>query len=426
MLSPQSLTDPIHNNVADMPEQLVETKAWVLLHALGFSGRHRPQIMHMRAELPRVLSDYELVNGWVKSLRVRKWINSNGQMNDVDPQEYADAQKYAEQVHLYLGREAQQKRYVWGDPQTQPAWLLKMQSHPWLLYGRGNPEIAQQKLRVAIVGSRGASSSGLLRTQKIAAALAKAGAVVVSGGAIGVDLHAHTGALEAGGSTIVVLAEPAQFTASRKNKEFPARIQRLFAMDESRCLAISPHGPWVPLGPSLFVSRNRHIAALADAVVVIEGRLDSGTRHTAEAARRYGIPIWAIPGDIDNPLAAMPNALLEEGHARALIDVERFISIITGRKEKPAAFSSLSTPSTNLQLPLHARENTRENTQTDDLSPTAARVATLLRSQKQMDLQTLTQTLALSTGTLLQCAMELELAGLLCRRADALVWMAPV
>ncbi|MEI6805964.1 MAG: DNA-processing protein DprA, partial [Myxococcaceae bacterium] len=81
-------------------------------------------------------------------------------------------------------------------------------------------------------------------------------------------------------------------------------------------------GPGTKLGRTLFVSRNQYIAALSDAILIIEGTLNSGTLHTARYAQKIGIPVWAIPGDPDNPLASAANFLLQSQSARALFNLE--------------------------------------------------------------------------------------------------------
>jgi DNA processing protein len=182
---------------------------------------------------------------------------------------------------------------------------------PLCAYARGGLTIAAAIPAVAIVGPRAPSVRAARLTNEIAAAIARAGGVVVSGGAQGIDRAAHESALAAGGRTIAVLGEPVALRDERRRW-----MHDLFDGAPERALSVTTSGPWVGHSDRLFVARNHHIAALAQAVLVVEGAVGSGTRHTAEAARRLGIPIWAIVGDTD--ASAVPNALVDAGRAQAL------------------------------------------------------------------------------------------------------------
>jgi DNA processing protein len=161
---------------------------------------------------------------------------------------------------------------------------------------------------VAIVGARAASRPGIDRAHALGKHLAAAGIHVVSGGALGVDGAAHRGALAGGGGTTVVLG-------SGVDVLYPARHARLFDQ-------IVAHGgalvSMFPLGmqprSSTFVQRNALIAALADAVVVVEADVHSGSMSTARAARDQGRVLGACPGTPGTArLLAAGAALVEHG-----------------------------------------------------------------------------------------------------------------
>jgi len=141
---------------------------------------------------------------------------------------------------------------------------------------------------VALVGTRGAHRDSLHLAHELAVELCEAGFVVVSGGAIGVDAAAHEGALAAGGCTVAVLGSGLQRLYPERNWDLFRRIARQGAV-------ISPHDADVPPRRAHFPQRNRIVAALAEAVVVVEAPARSGALNTARHARALGLPVLAAP-----------------------------------------------------------------------------------------------------------------------------------
>lgn len=159
---------------------------------------------------------------------------------------------------------------------------------------------------VSIVGSRAATSYGLAVARELAADLARAGVVVVSGLALGIDAAAHRGALEAGGRTVAVLACGA-------DRVYPARHRQLAAEIVRNGAIVSEMPPGTAPLPQFFPLRNRLISALASAVVIVEARERSGSLITAVHAANQGVDVFAVPGPIHAPTSAGPNRLLKEG-----------------------------------------------------------------------------------------------------------------
>ncbi len=151
--------------------------------------------------------------------------------------------------------------------------------------------LAAEMRCVTIVGARAASGHGMATARSLAAELAEAGFAIVSGGAIGIDAAAHRGALDVGGHTISVLATGVDIA-------YPARHRPLFdeILDSGRGALVSPFRLGVPPRKWRFVRRNRIIAGMADAVVIIEAGLASGAIYTAQAARDYDRVLGAHPG----------------------------------------------------------------------------------------------------------------------------------
>jgi DNA processing protein len=141
---------------------------------------------------------------------------------------------------------------------------------------------------------------------RLAAALAEAGAVVVSGLAAGIDAAAHQGALEAGGYTIA-------FQACGPDRVYPAMHRSLAGRIEKRGAVVSEFAPGTPALPHHFPLRNRLISGLATLVVVVEARVRSGSLVTARLAADQGRDVFAVPGPITSPVSEGPNRLLRDG-----------------------------------------------------------------------------------------------------------------
>jgi len=183
---------------------------------------------------------------------------------------------------------------------------------PAILLAEGERPDALDAPRVAIVGTRAATPHGIADARSIAATLAEAGVTVVSGLAIGIDGAAHEGALDAGGLTVGVVATGLDVV-------YPRRHRILFDRVRAAGLLVSEYRYGTEPLPRRFPVRNRIIAGLSQAVVVVEATLRGGARITADAATGYGIDVLAMPGSRRNPAAAGCNALIADG-AHPLLD----------------------------------------------------------------------------------------------------------
>jgi DNA processing protein len=159
---------------------------------------------------------------------------------------------------------------------------------------------------VAIVGTRAATGYGRRIARELAAQLGSVGCCIVSGLALGIDTAAHEGALDAGAPTVGVLG-------SGHLRFFPERNRPLAErMVAAGGAVLSPFEPEHPAQPHQFLARNGIVAALADAVVVVEAPARSGALNTASwAAGR--IPVLAVPGDVDRRHVAGCHALIRDG-----------------------------------------------------------------------------------------------------------------
>jgi len=201
-----------------------------------------------------------------------------------------------------------------------PPRVLALEHPPDPLWIDGDPAALATRA-VAIVGTRRMTAYGERVARELASACASAGVVVVSGFAQGVDSAAHRGALDAGGRTVAVLGEGiALFVATVRGRRRPLvpRVRASGAL-------VSQYAPNFCAQPWTFVRRNATIAALAEAVVVIEAGERSGALITAQDARRLGRPLFAIPGPIDSSASVGTNALIASGQARALVGADALL-----------------------------------------------------------------------------------------------------
>ncbi|TMK14301.1 MAG: DNA-protecting protein DprA [Actinobacteria bacterium] len=191
-----------------------------------------------------------------------------------------------------------------GDPDYCPAFL-RLADPPIAVFVRGRV-LDHGDDRVAVVGSRRPTNTGMEVALDLGRGLALAGVVTVSGGAVGIDAAAHRGALDAGGVTVAVLG-------SGIDVAHPARNRDLFQRIEASGTLVSEYPPGTPAEPFRFPARNRLIAALSRGVVVVEGAAKSGTRITAEHAVDLGLDVFAVPGPVTSPLAETPLGLIRDG-----------------------------------------------------------------------------------------------------------------
>jgi DNA processing protein len=188
-----------------------------------------------------------------------------------------------------------------------PAPLAEVPSAPETLFVRGHV-IADDALAVAIVGSRRATPYGLAVAEELGGALAARGVTVVSGLARGIDSAAHQGALDAGGRTIAVLGSGVDVIYPPENRHLARRIAAAGAL-------ISQFAPGTRPLPYHFPERNRVIAGLVLAVVVVEAAEKSGALITASFAAELGREVLAVPGRVSSPESRGAHRLIQDGAA---------------------------------------------------------------------------------------------------------------
>ncbi|MCX7983032.1 MAG: DNA-processing protein DprA [Syntrophales bacterium] len=189
------------------------------------------------------------------------------------------------------------------DPEF-PELLKNIHDCPPFLYVKG--DLKKEDINIALVGSRRASSYGIITAENLARGLALAGITIVSGLARGVDAAAHRGAIAARGRTIAVLGSGLDFVYPPENKSLFAAVAQSGALVTEYPFGTPPRAKNFPV-------RNRLISGMSWGVVVVEAGEKSGSLITARLAAEQGRYVFAVPGDINSPLSRGTHQLLKEG-----------------------------------------------------------------------------------------------------------------
>lgn len=227
-----------------------------------------------------------------------------------------------------------------GDPQW-PLGLEDLQTAAphclWVHGGARLDHLVQDRLAVAMVGSRASTGYGDDCATTMAAAVAGRGACVISGGAYGIDASAHRGALAAedGGGTVAVLAGGLDALYPRGNSALLEAIRE-------RCALISEAPPGTAPTRWRFLDRNRLIAALSQAVVVVEASWRSGALSTARHGDDLSRPVGAVPGPVSSVASAGCHRLIRERGAVLITEAADILDLARGgqpSQEQAATFA---------------------------------------------------------------------------------------
>lgn len=187
-----------------------------------------------------------------------------------------------------------------------PAALLDDPDPPVVVFHRGDPDVLVRPM-VGIVGTRRATGYGLRQAEILGHDLAGQGIPVVSGLALGIDAAAHRGALATSAATpVAVVGGGLDAPCPQRNRELAERVA-------SQGVLLSEVPPGVRAAPWRFPVRNRIIAALSDALVVVESAGGGGSMHTVREAMSRQRDVLAVPGPIDSPASEGTNRLIVEG-----------------------------------------------------------------------------------------------------------------
>lgn len=192
------------------------------------------------------------------------------------------------------------------DSEYYPRNLLTIDNYPAVLYLRGDRRCLNEGEPVAVIGSRTPSVYGENAAREITTTLSRHGALIVSGGALGIDSVAHKAALEAEGKTVLVMG------CGHGNGYLPenSELRRSVAQHGA---VITEYPPFSGVSQATFPLRNRIISGMSKAVVIIEAAERSGTFSTANHARNQGRDLFVLPGDINSGNFSGSNQLITEG-----------------------------------------------------------------------------------------------------------------
>ncbi len=196
---------------------------------------------------------------------------------------------------------------IFADDPGYPAELLRIPDPPYVIFLRGTP--LRDEVRIAIVGTRRMTSYGRRSAAFFGGELGRAGITVVSGLATGIDAESHRACIDAGGRAVAVLPGGVD-DASVVPRSNMTLVRDILAADGTLA---SEHLPGTDMKPYSFLYRNRIIAGLSNAVLIVEGDHDSGALVTARLALEQGKEVLAVPGSIWSRASKGPNRLLADG-----------------------------------------------------------------------------------------------------------------
>jgi DNA processing protein len=340
---PQPREEPLNGASADRPTpagagwRALDMRAidigtdrpyWIALHALPGMGP---------VTFARLLHRFGTARGaWAQGERLI------GEMPRPGPTSHAVLQRLMREGAEAVARRVSRLTMAAGGSivtAAEPAYpraLTEVDPRPAVLHVAGDLTALDEDC-VAIVGTRRASGYGLSTANHIADELARAGAVIVSGLALGIDGEAHRAAIAAGGRTVAVLPSPLGRIYPPRHREL---ARQLVATGGA---LISEIGPGQSTGRPDFARRNRIIAGLARAVVVVEAPNHSGALLTASAASAYGREIHAVPGPVDSLGSEGPNRLIADGQAEIVTSAASLVLRVGLRRPAgPVSVAALS------------------------------------------------------------------------------------
>lgn len=201
--------------------------------------------------------------------------------------------------------EGEDRWLITPDDPYYPPLLKRIPDAPVALFVTGCPDTLVSP-QIAIVGSRNASRGGLDHARSFASTLARAGFVITSGLAAGIDGAAHQGALDGSGRTLAV-------AGTGLDQVYPARHRDLARRIAASGALVSQFPPGFGPLPGNFPARNRIISGMSLGVLVVEAGLKSGSLITARLANEQGREVFAIPGSVHNPLSRGCHRLIRDG-----------------------------------------------------------------------------------------------------------------
>ncbi|MDT8408286.1 MAG: DNA-processing protein DprA [Wenzhouxiangellaceae bacterium] len=290
--------------MTERPGQAPELRGWLRLLLASNVGPARVASLEIEPEAIADVPDWpaaRLAEAGFSAAAIKA-------LKNPDPDQLAACEHWLSAANHHL---------VTRNDEFYPPLLRRIADAPLALFVNGRPDWLLHP-QVAIVGSRNATAGGLEIAREFAAGLSRAGLVITSGLASGVDGAAHRAALDAGGVTIAV-------GGTGPDRVYPARHRDLARKIVDNGAVISSFAPGVGPRPGHFPARNRIISGMSAGVVVIEAGTRSGSLITARLAGEQGREVFAVPGSIRNPLARGCHRLIRDG-ARLVESVDEVVA----------------------------------------------------------------------------------------------------
>lgn len=288
------------------------------------------------------LSKFELSNKKLETImqivedknikNIEELSNDGDIMDSLSSIEYHEILKNCDErllASMITNLEKSNVKVLTKNDEEYPESLIDLPDVPMILFAKGNLDLLKAKA-ISIVGTRMPTNYGRFVTEKFAETLAKAGVVIVSGLAYGVDAISHKKALEVGGKTIAVLG-------GGFNHIYPEAHTNLANEIAEKGLILSEYAPFIKPTKFSFPRRNRIIAGLSLGTLITEASKKSGTIHTKEYALTYGKDVFAVPGNINSPKSELTNMLIKSAQAECVLsgnDILEYYGISTQNEKK--------------------------------------------------------------------------------------------
>lgn len=293
----------------------------------------------------------------------------------------ADAEKILKEA------EKQQVQLYFSTDKNYPSRLKSLYDAPSVLFYKGNADLSHFR-SVGIVGTRQATDYGKKTTQELVEGLKPYNPLIISGLAYGIDISAHKAALENNLPTIAVLASGLDVIYPSQHEKYIEQI-----LDKGGIVSENPLG-MQPMR-NLFISRNRIIAGLSDASVIVESASKGGSLVTAEYANNYHRQVFAVPGTLANKASEGCNKLIQQNKANIYTKIEDLIEALNWDSQ----INSTNTPKINdLDLSLFTIEESQ--------------VISHLRQHGEMQIDELSWQTQISINKIASLLLNLEFQGI--------------
>ncbi len=298
--------------------------------------------------------------------------------------------KYLEDAKKLIEECSQQKvQLIFEESEEYPPELRQINDNPFLIYFKGNNESLKKK-KIAIIGTRQATSYGKGIVQEIITGLNGLNCTIVSGLAYGIDIEAHKFAVDHDISTIGIMANGI-------NKIYPSIHQKIANNMMSNGGIMTEYPPETKPDPQKFPARNRIIAGISDVTIVVEAASKGGALITAEMANGYNREVFAVPGNLQNEFSKGCNNLIRDSKAHIFTSVDDFLDTMgwklgtTSHETKP--------------LLLHFNE-------LPGMDPVKEKILKILAENESVELDVLSWKSSIPINKLVIQLLELELDGI--------------